>query len=86
MRRHSDRNPLRMLALITQLGITMLVAIWIAGWMGLKLGEMMGNTVVFPIFLILGICAGFRSCYQIISRFISLKPQDSLDRKKEDEG
>ena len=51
IRKKKDYSFLRMLALITQLGISML-------------------TCIFLVFLILGILAGFRSCYTIILRFI----------------
>ena len=60
IRKKKDYSFLRMLALITQLGISMLTCIFLCMIAGKFLAES----------LILGILAGFRSCYTIILRFI----------------
>lgn len=69
---------MRMIVLILQLGITMLTAIFLAGLVGKLLADSLHNLLIFPLFLLLGILAGFRSCYHMILRFTSLKnPQES---------
>ena len=66
IRKKKDYSFLRMLALITQLGISMLTCIFA----GKFLAERLHADWIFLVFLILGILAGFRSCYTIILRFI----------------
>lgn len=65
-----DYRFLRMLALITQLGISMLTCIFLCMLIGRFLSEKLQLDWIFPVFLLLGILAGFRSCYTIILRFI----------------
>ena len=66
----TDYSFLRMLALITQLGISMLTCIFLCMIAGKFLAERLHADWIFLVFLILGILAGFRSCYTIILRFI----------------
>lgn len=70
IRKKKDYTFLRMLALITQLGISMLTCIFLCMLAGKFLSEKLHVDWIFPVFLLLGILAGFRSCYTIISRFI----------------
>ena len=67
IRRKKDYTFLRMLALITQLGISMLTCIFLCMIIG---SERLQISWIFPLFLLLGILAGFRSCYMMIMRFI----------------
>lgn len=70
IRKKKDYTFLRMLALITQLGISMLTCIFLCMLVGKFLSERLHADGIFLVFLLLGILAGFRSCYTIISRFI----------------
>ncbi len=70
IRKKKDYRFLRMLALITQLGISMLTCIFLCMIIGRFLSEKLQLDWIFPVFLLLGILAGFRSCYKMISRFI----------------
>ena len=65
-RRADNRRVIRMTALIMQLGITMLTAILLCGIPGRIIAVRTGHPFIFPLFLVLGILAGFRSCFQII--------------------
>ena len=65
-----------MLVLISQIGITMMVPIFFCAWMGYYVSRKTGMELLFLLFLILGILAGFRSCYQIICRFVSLQSSE----------
>ncbi len=58
-----------MVALVTQLGISMLVCIFIGVFIGWFLSERLHIIILFPVMLILGILAGMRSCYGLIKRF-----------------
>lgn len=70
IRKKKDYTFLRMLALITQLGISMLTCIFLCMIAGKFFAERFHADWIFLVFLILGILAGFRSCYTIILRFI----------------
>ena len=65
----ANRRVMRMTALVMQLGITMLTCLLLCGIPGRLLAGRTGHPVIFPLFLLLGILAGFRSCYQVIERF-----------------
>ena len=54
----------------TQKGISMLTCIFLCMIAGKFLAERLHADWIFLVFLILGILAGFRSCYTIILRFI----------------
>lgn len=72
---------MKMLALITQLAISMLTAILICGLIGYGIDYYFEtNTLVF--FLILGVLGGYRSCYSVICKFLG---RDSLFDKKNDD-
>ena len=65
----ANRRVMRMTALIMQLGITMLTCLLLCGIPGRLLALRTGRPVIFPLFLLLGSLAGFRSCFQVIERF-----------------
>lgn len=79
------------LALITQLGITMAVPIFLCLILGSFLDKVFhtGN-ILMIIFIILGICAGFRSIYVMTKGFYKDKdtyiPIKDKDNRKDDEG
>lgn len=75
-KRKKEKNPLRMLVLISQIGITMMVPIFFCAWIGYYISRKTGIDILFLIFIVLGILAGFRSCYQIICRFVSLQSSE----------
>ncbi len=72
MRRNNSKLPLHMLGLITQLGITMMVPIFMCGWLGSYVSDKLGIPILMIVFLILGIIAGFKSCYTIVRRMVDL--------------
>ncbi len=73
---------MKMISLISQLAISMLTAILIAGIIGYGIDSYFGtNILVF--FLILGVLGGYRSCYSIICKFLG---KTSLFDKTEEEG
>ncbi len=72
MSRQKEKHPLRMLILVTQIGITMLVSVFFSAWLGSLIMKKTGSELLFVLFLVLGILAGFRSCYHIIRRFAPL--------------
>lgn len=68
-RGEDNRRVMRMTTLILQLGISMMTCIFLCGIPGYFLAGHTGHPVIFPLFLLLGVLSGFRSCYQVIERF-----------------
>lgn len=72
-----------MLVLISQLGICMLTSIFLCVFLGKVLMDRLHCELIFPAFLLVGILAGFRSCYSIICRFIRLGEKEEKREKNE---
>lgn len=71
-KKEKERRALRMIVLVTQIGICMLVPVFFCVFIGQYISETMDMPLLFPFCLLLGILAGFRSCYQMIRRFTDL--------------
>ena len=69
-----NRQIFQTLALTTQLGISMLVPILLCLWLGHFLNTRFSFDITL-LLLILGILAGCRNCYKLLSGF--LKESDS---------
>lgn len=78
-------NPkvIRMLALITQIGISMLCPILMMLFLGVWLEDRFGIHLVLP-FLLLGMAAGFRNCYILIKNALGLWKQKDQNHEKTD--
>lgn len=72
-RKAKDRKALRMIVLVTQIGICMMVPVFLCVFAGQWASRKLDNMLIFPLFLLIGILAGFRSSWQMISRFTGLK-------------
>ena len=73
---------MKMLALISQLAISMLTAILICGAIGYGIDALLG-TNLFVFFLILGVAGGYKACYNVICRVLGKKSLfDSKDKEK----
>lgn len=71
---------MKMLALVSQLAITMLTAILICGGIGYAIDSFCGtNIIVF--FLVLGVAGGYRGCYSVICKFLGKKSLFSKEEK-----
>lgn len=74
----SDKKVLKSFVLITQIGITMIVPIFLCLFVGMKLDEWFKTNFITVIGIILGILAAFRNVYVMTKQFY-LK-----DKEKED--
>lgn len=63
---------MKMLALVSQLAISMLTAILICGVIGYGIDALCG-TNLFIFFLILGVAGGYKTCYNVICKFLGKK-------------
>lgn len=71
---------MKMLALVSQLAVSMLTAIFICGSIGYAVDVHFGtNTLIF--FLILGVLGGYKACYNLICKFLG---KDSLFSDKKE--
>ena len=75
---HKYGPVIKMLSLVTQIGITMLTSVFLCMAIGLWIDKHF-STNLFLLFLILGIMASIRSM------FITLKPLLKGEREKKDE-
>ena len=74
---------MKMLALVSQLAISMLTAILICGVIGYYVDYLFG-TNLFIFFLILGVLGGYKTCYNVICKFLGRKSLFRSGEKKED--
>lgn len=70
------KSVYRTLALITQVGISMLVPVFLCAFLGAYLAEKFGSFWIIPLF-VTGCAAGFRNCYMLTKR----ANEDKSDRK-----
>ena len=72
MKKNDWRKIVSSMALLTQLGIVVIVNIGLAFYLGLKLDQWLGYNYIFKILgLILGTGSGFYSVYQLIKSYIN---------------
>lgn len=74
---------LKNLTLITQLGLMMVIPIFLCMFFGIWLDGKVGTNGVFTIiFLIIGVFAGFRNLFVIVLSKIDTGKKDHKDDKK----
>ncbi len=73
-----NNKVLKALMLVSQLGISMMVPIFLCVFAGSFFDKRAGTGCFFPLFLLLGIAAAFRNVYYL------LKPFYAKDKARED--
>ncbi|WP_310604412.1 AtpZ/AtpI family protein [Anaerosporobacter sp.] len=73
-----NREIFHALGLITQIGLTLLTTVFLCVFIGHKMDATFGTSFWFPIWLLLGLLAGFRNIYELVKKFYS------KDKQKED--
>ncbi|MDO4764774.1 MAG: AtpZ/AtpI family protein [Eubacteriales bacterium] len=77
-----NRDSLKALAMLTQMGITMIVPIGLGLFAGVFLDRKLNTAPIFLlIFILLGIVAGFRNIYQMTRSF--LKSPAEMEKKQQ---
>mgnify|MGYP006275644561 CR=1 FL=1 len=77
MKRKDWALIVQMVALVSQLGITMISAVGVAFFIGRLLDRWLGFNLIFTIiFLVLGVGGGFLAVYQLVRRYIRDKEDD----------
>lgn len=70
-------------ALVSQIGVMMVVPIVLGVWLGGKIDNKLGTGALFLIiFVILGVGAGFRNVYLIVMKQYEKKEDDKDERGK----
>lgn len=64
-----NRPILKALSLILQLGITMMVPIFLCLFLGIWLDRLFGTGFLVIVLLVLGMLAGFRNAYYMVQSF-----------------
>lgn len=76
---------MKMLALVSQLALCMLSAILLCGVIGYAIDAYF-DTNFFIFFLILGVAGGYKSCYNVICKFLGKTSLfDKPEEKKEED-
>lgn len=65
----SDKTVLKAWMMVSQVGITMLVPIFLCVYVGLKLDDWFGTEYLFIIFVLFGVLAAFRNVYLLMRKF-----------------
>ncbi len=78
--KEKDRDLIRMLGVLSTVGITLVAATVIGLFLGLWLDEQFGTSPwLTALFLALGIFAGFKNLFEYVKK--SQKSQDDADKK-----
>ena len=64
--------------MVSQIGISMMVPVFLCVWLGSFLDEKLGTSFLFPVFLVLGFLSAGRNVYQLTRAFYA------KDKEKED--
>lgn len=75
-----NHTVLKMLTLITQLGITMLTSIFLCMFLGLWIDQKFDTHFFIP-FLLLGIAGGFRGVYSLVKQASEQKKESNDERE-----
>lgn len=79
--KEEDRKLIRMLGVLSTVGLTLVFATVIGLFIGLKLDQWLGTSPWFSgLFLLLGIFAGFRNLFVYVK-----KSQNDLEHKSKDD-
>ena len=64
-----NREVIKLVPLITQLGISMMVPIFLCVVAGIWIDNRFGTYFIIPL-IILGMLAGYRNCYLILKKYL----------------
>ena len=78
------RKIIRTLSLVSQLGITMLVSVFLCIFVGRWIENHLQLPVLIP-FIVLGVLAGVRGCYMLIKAELKQEEEESRASEADDE-
>lgn len=74
----TNKNILKGLVMISQIGISMMVPIFMCVFIGIQLDKWLSTNFLMIVFMIIGILAAFRNIYQLTKTYFI------KDKEKED--
>lgn len=74
-----NREVFRALGLISQVGLTLLTTVFLSIYIGTKMDGSFGTSYWFPIWLVIGLLAGFQNIFKMVRHFYA------KDKAKEDQ-
>ncbi len=77
MKREDKQQIVNMLALISQLGITMLVSIMLGTFAGMFIDKELGTNYISVIGFFIGSTGGFRSVYIMVKKYLRKKTRNT---------
>lgn len=80
-RRSEMSEVVKAMSMVIQIGINMMVPVFLCLFIGYKLDKWLGTNYLVIIFIILGVLAGFKSVYSIIKGFF----EKNLRKEKENQ-
>ena len=76
------KNPLRLIGLVSQLGLSMVIPILLSTFIGIFLDNRTGLSPLFLLlFIVVGVGAAFRNLFQIVNKEIKKEKQDDKDKR-----
>lgn len=77
-------NIMRTLTLVSQIGISMLVPIFLCFFIGLFLDKKLGSNFCIIIFFFIGAIAGFRNVYVLVMRTMKINDNNKAKTRNRD--
>lgn len=75
-----EKKVLRSFVMISQIGISMMVPIFLCGMLGYWLTRLFHREIIFLLLVLLGVGAGFRNMYVITRSFYARDMKEEHDR------
>ena len=78
----NDKKVLRSFVMVTQIGISMMVPIFLCGGIGYWLNHQFHRDILFPICLLVGVGAAFRNLFMITKTFYAkeaIREHDAME-------
>lgn len=78
----NDKKVLRSLVMVTQIGISMMVPLFLCAGIGYWINGQFDIVLAFPILLFIGVGAAFRNLYMVTKSFYAKDIQKEKERKE----
>lgn len=80
--KQEDKKILRAIMMISQIGISMMAPIFLSAFIGYQLDKWLNTQYWFIIFVLLGVCAAFRSVYVLTKSFYAKDLKEEEAKQK----
>lgn len=80
--KQEDKKILRAIMMISQIGISMMAPIFLSAFIGYWLDKWLNTQYWFIVFVLLGVCAAFRSVYVLTKSFYAKDLREEEAKQK----